>query len=248
MTAQVGKIETRRMRASDVPTPLGPSARRFAELPRARMIGAGAAALLLADLFLGWQRLTVSAGDVVRGDTITGWSGWGAKAGLCAACLIALNMLRGSSSSRLVAALGMLLFVALAVMTGEAEVGATLWPAWMGLGLAAVASATQAVPLLAERAARPPAMVSTRHGTCPRADAPGGRPRRMCHRRRRGHGRRISRGCDRRRAARAAAPAIRARLLSASGGRRAVRARPRGPRGRSLERRARCGAAVAGPS
>jgi hypothetical protein len=127
-------------------------------------VAAIAAALFIADLFLGWQRTSVRVGGMVGVDHMaSGWSGWGALAGLCAVVLVVLAI-GGRAQASATAAAGAALFVlaALAVATADAHVSmhgrdvglmvdSTRWPSWVGLGLAAVAALAGAAPFLAER-------------------------------------------------------------------------------------------------
>jgi hypothetical protein len=68
----------------------------------ARPVGAGACGLFLVHLLLSWQWTDVRVGGVVHVDHMTsGWSGWGALAGLCAMGLLVLVL---AGRSRLCAA------------------------------------------------------------------------------------------------------------------------------------------------
>ena len=115
-------------------------------------------------------------GGGVHVDHMTsGWSGWGALAGLCAIGLLVL-VLACRSRFTTAAALGaaMLCFTALTVFTGDThvtmqaqrlavEVDAARWPAWAGLTLAATAALASAVPLLTKPHHRP--VAAAPHGS-----------------------------------------------------------------------------------
>jgi hypothetical protein len=117
---------------------------------RASLVTAAAASLLLVDLFLGWQRVAMQMGGFLYvGATASGWSGWGALAGVCAIAVLVVIIARGPAPAVAALALGAVLFTAVAVLAGHAhvDVGApmmraqvhtTLWPAWAGLALAGV--------------------------------------------------------------------------------------------------------------
>ena len=119
---------------------------------RATSIAAGACVLLVVDLFLPWQEGNV---QMLRFDvehTSSGWSGWGAAAGICAVVVIisALAERPLGALARTTMAVLIPLFTALAALTGDAQVGtgmmdvqanATRWPAWVGLALAVIAAA-----------------------------------------------------------------------------------------------------------
>ncbi len=139
---------------------------------RSALVATIAAALLIADLFLDWERTQIHAGvAAVHIDSATsGWGGWGVAAGLCAIAVIALARRPGAAVA--VAGAGTVLFTALATLGSETNVdmpgpmlqlhsGTTLWPAWAGLALAIVVAAATAVPhLVADgptTAAHPPA-------------------------------------------------------------------------------------------
>lgn len=130
----------------------------------ARPVAAAAAALFIVDLFLSWQRTAVHFAGAVHVDHMgSGWSGWGVLAGVCAAALVLL-VLSGRVPASATAAVGaaMFVFTALAIATGDAHVGmhgrafgvevdSTRWPAWLGLGLAAIAALASSVSFLRER-------------------------------------------------------------------------------------------------
>jgi hypothetical protein len=130
----------------------------------ARPVAAAAAALFIVDLFLSWQRTTVHvAGAVQVHHMASGWSGWGALAGVCAVALLVF-VIAGRMPAAATAAAGAAMFVlaVLAVATGDAHVGmhgrgfgvevdTTRWPAWLGLGLAAIAGLASSVPLMRQR-------------------------------------------------------------------------------------------------
>lgn len=140
------------------------------QIELAHRVVLGAALAFLVVLFLPWQEATVRvAGVVDLEERSSGWSGWGLAAGLVALVLLALQLGRlrardraghtGDLASALLAA-ALVAAAALAVFTGETsvatqavgvEVGSTLWPAWLGLALAAVAAAASLVPLAEAR-------------------------------------------------------------------------------------------------
>src|SRR5919204_4002273 len=63
--------------------------RREALRQRANLAIAGAATLFLPDLFLNWHPVAMHMGGVVDvRTTASGWSGWGAIAGICAPALL----------------------------------------------------------------------------------------------------------------------------------------------------------------
>jgi hypothetical protein len=141
---------------------------------RARPVIAVAAALFVVDLFLGWQRVAVHMPAIDVRSTASGWSGWGALAGLCAIVLLALAIADRSSPATVALGLGALVFTAIDVLTGHenVDVGAsmmrvhvdtTLWPAWVGLALAGVMAVAAAVPYLAVPGGRAPTTIAP-HG------------------------------------------------------------------------------------
>ena len=141
---------------------------------RARPVIAVAATLFVVDLFLGWQRVAVTMPAIDVRSTASGWSGWGALAGLCAVVLLALAIVDRTSAATVALGLGALVFTAIEVLAGHAtvDVGAsmmrvhvdtTLWPAWVGLALAGVMAAAAAVPYLAVPGERTPTTVAP-HG------------------------------------------------------------------------------------
>ncbi len=141
---------------------------------RARPVIAVAATLFLVDLFLGWQRVAVSMPALDVRSTASGWGGWGALAGLCALGLLTLAIVGRSSPATVALGLGALVFTALEVLAGHAnvDVGAsmmrvhvdtTLWPAWVGLALAGVMAVAAAIPYLAVPGERTPTTVAP-HG------------------------------------------------------------------------------------
>jgi len=106
--------------------------------------------------------------------TASGWGSWGALAGLCALGLLALAIVGRASAATVALALGALVFTALEVLAGHAnvDVGAsmmrvhvetTLWPAWVGLALAGVMAVAAAIPYLAVPGERTPNTL-TPHG------------------------------------------------------------------------------------
>lgn len=109
-----------------------------------------AALLFLVVLFLDWHRTSVvivGEGDAQTGSS--GWSGWGLLAGFFALAIVALELDRvlrkrtheSQAFVDLILAVGLFLATGAAVFTGDTSVGGgagTLWPAWVGLGLAAL--------------------------------------------------------------------------------------------------------------
>lgn len=142
---------------------------------RANLVTAGAATLFLADLFLGWQRVAMRMTGVIDvHNTASGWSGWGALAGMCAIALLVLAVADRPSPATVALGLGAFLFTVLAVLAGNAHVDAgasmmrlqvdtTLWPAWVGLALAGLMAAAAAVPYLARPGERTPTTIAP-HG------------------------------------------------------------------------------------
>jgi hypothetical protein len=146
---------------------------RFTEITRRGGIVATACSLLLlADLFLPWQKASVDVVGVVQAEANNpGWKGWGGVAGVLALVLLALLGRRrrqgGEVKTRhelLECLLGVGVFgaAALAVFTGDAhvftttvgvEADTTLWPAWLGLLLAAGVGFGAAAPLVSGLAA-----------------------------------------------------------------------------------------------
>jgi hypothetical protein len=135
----------------------------------ASIVALVASALLVGDLFLGWQRASVEVAGVVDVEsTSMGWSGWGFSVGLLALLImvVALAQLRGTRTVERhaltagVLALGLLAATLLAVFSGDAtvdvagvaavEVDSTQWPAWAGLVLGVIASVAALVPVVAE--------------------------------------------------------------------------------------------------
>lgn len=126
----------------------------------AAAVAAGAAVLLLADLSLGWHSVKVtSAGIVDIEATSSGWTNVGLVAGLVTIALLvymirplrragAIDLVQAAVTAVLgLAALGFTIAAALAgsasVSAPEAavEVGSRLWPAYAGIGIAAVVAA-----------------------------------------------------------------------------------------------------------
>jgi hypothetical protein len=142
---------------------------------RANPVIAGAATLFLVDLFLGWQRVAMQMrGPFDVHNTTSGWSGWGALAGMCAIVLLVLALAGQRSPATAALGLGALLFTSLQVLTGNAhvdmgasmmrvQVDTTLWPAWVGLALAGVVAAAAALPYLARTGERTPSAIAP-HG------------------------------------------------------------------------------------
>lgn len=130
--------------------------------------------LYIGVLLLDWRRVSVEVAGVVDVEqTSTGLSNRGIVAGVIAVALVVLTLarIRGdtlASHRRLLAelilAVGLLVFTVVAMFTGDVNVSAgpvgievetTLWPAWVGLFLAAVivvAAAVEAAPELSSPA------------------------------------------------------------------------------------------------
>ena len=134
----------------------------------------GAALVFLVVLFLDWHRTSV---EVVGGPDAeagsSGWSGWGLFAGVCAIAIVGLEVDRvlrnrsheGQALVDLALAVGVALATVAAVFTGESsvsagevavEVGSTLWPAWVGLVLAATMVVAALIAALPEAKAETP--------------------------------------------------------------------------------------------
>jgi hypothetical protein len=133
----------------------------------------GLAVLFLIMLTLDWHRTSVRV--VGTGDAevaSSGWSGWGLVAGFCALAIVGLELDRqvrgrsheGQSLVDLGLAVGAAVATVAAIFTGDAsvsaaglgvEVGSTLWPAWVGLVLAALMVVAALVPTLPEANAEP---------------------------------------------------------------------------------------------
>lgn len=143
----------------------------------ATIVAGAAASLLLADLFLSWQRVGMRMGGLFDVRTSSsGWSGWGAVAGICAIAVLVLVIARGPAGAIAAVALGALLFTAIAVLAGHAhvdvgtsmmriQVDTTLWPAWVGLALAGLMAAAAAIPYLVRPRERGPATLAPRGGS-----------------------------------------------------------------------------------
>jgi hypothetical protein len=131
-------------------------------------IAGGAALLFVFDLILDWQKATVEIAGVVDLESATsGWSGWGVAAGLLAIAVIVLAITRLAIGTA-VAAAGMLVATVLTAFTGDAdlvpprvraEVDTTLWPTWIGLGLAGVTLLAALTPFVETLAGRRPSGV-----------------------------------------------------------------------------------------
>ena len=89
-------------------------------------VAAGAAALFIVDLFLNWERTAVRVADAVHVDHMaSGWSGWGALAGVCAVALLVFMIAGRVPASALVAVgAAMFVFTALAIYRRAGELGA----------------------------------------------------------------------------------------------------------------------------
>jgi hypothetical protein len=124
--------------------------------------------LYIGVLLLDWRRVSVEVAGVVDVEqTSSGLSNWGVVAGVIAVALVVLTLarIRGDTPAtprrllaELILAVGLLVFTVVAMFTGDVNVSAgpvgievetTLWPAWVGLFLAAVivvAAAVEAAP------------------------------------------------------------------------------------------------------
>jgi hypothetical protein len=124
--------------------------------------------LFLVDLLLNWQHADVQVDGMVHVHHVaSGWHGWGALAGLCAGVLLAV-LIAGRPKASAVFGGALLAFAILAVAAGDTsatvhermvdvQVDTIRWPAWVGLGLAAVAALASVLPYLMppDRAAHP---------------------------------------------------------------------------------------------
>jgi hypothetical protein len=107
---------------------------------------------LVVDLFFGWQRADVHMNGVLAAHTTSsGWNGTGAFAGACALGLTALAVFAGGAH------------VGVATSMMRAHVDTTLWPAWMGLGLATAVAMITVAPVL-RRQDEGPQSVPAPHG------------------------------------------------------------------------------------
>ena len=143
---------------------------------------AGAGVLLLADLSLGWHEVRVETSDLVSiSTTSSGWTNLGLVAGLLtiAMLLFMIRPLRRTGSVDLLhaavtAALGVAVagFTIAAALTGSAsitapdtavEVGSSLWPAYVGIGIGAflAAAAVTAFVLVMRGATAPSSAART---------------------------------------------------------------------------------------
>jgi hypothetical protein len=129
----------------------------------------GSTLLFIVVLFLDWHRTSVDVAGVtqVRVETM-GWSGWGWLAGAAAFSLVVVNLNRLRAGSEIDPTLGiadLVLAVPLVCATVAAvfagspgievgpagiEAAATLWPAWVALGLSCVTAVAAALVALPE--------------------------------------------------------------------------------------------------
>lgn len=138
----------------------------------ARYVVVVGAFLFVLVLFLDWQKADVEVARVVSiHATSSGWAGWGFVAGILAIAVIATAATRRAAWTLGLAA-AMLVATVLTAFTGDADVSTpnvgvavdkTLWPAWVGLVLAAVTTAAAAVPFLPSLGTSPRGL--TPHGT-----------------------------------------------------------------------------------
>ena len=127
----------------------------------------GLAVLLLVDLFLAWQKVTVDVAGVVRvNDMASGWGGFGLIAGALAIALILLELdnlrlgveeLGRRTIGAVALALGVFLATTVQALTGDVsvsvatvgvEVQSTRWPAYVGILLALALVAATLAPFL----------------------------------------------------------------------------------------------------
>ena len=119
-----------------------------------------AAGLLFGDLFLRWQEVSSSTGMHVY-EIAKGWHGWGAFAGILLMTIFVRALVRalGAPLGALfdtAASFAVLAFVVERVRdTGETtlglttiQVGASRWPAWIGLVLAVILATASLVALV----------------------------------------------------------------------------------------------------
>jgi hypothetical protein len=136
----------------------------------ATVVAAGAAALFLAVLALDWQRTTVKVTGAVDVEAASsGFAGWGWIAAVFAALVLGIAVRDLGRERRTAAAhplavgalaLGLIVTATFAALSGDAQVDVagvvavdateTLWPAWVGLGLAIAAGLATLVPLAVE--------------------------------------------------------------------------------------------------
>jgi xanthine/uracil permease len=121
--------------------------------------------LLVIDLFLDWQKTTVNvAGVLTVNATSSAWGyGWGIAAGVLAIAVI-VTVLARRAAWTLGLSFAMLVATAFAAFLGATNVfvpsvgvtvDTTLWPAWVGVGLAALTTAAAIVPFRGRLAAPP---------------------------------------------------------------------------------------------
>ena len=127
----------------------------------------GLAVLLLADLFLAWQEVTVDiAGVVQTSDTASGWGAFGLIAGVLAIALVLLELdnlrlgveeLGRRAVGAVALALGVFLATTVQALTADVsinvaavavEVQSTRWPAYVAVLLALALVAATLVPFL----------------------------------------------------------------------------------------------------
>lgn len=132
------------------------------------LVMVGSALAFIVVLFLDWHRTTVEIAGVVtvRADG-SGWSSWGALAGLAAIALVVVNLrrfYRGIEPAPTFGILDLVLGVTIVsatvagvfsgaqveVATVAVEANTILWPAWLGLGLACFVAVSASVVALPE--------------------------------------------------------------------------------------------------
>jgi hypothetical protein len=140
----------------------------------ASFVAISASVLFLLDLFLDWQKAAVHVAGVVNVEsTASGWDGWGVVAGVLAVLVVTFAF-KSMLPRAFAAALGMFAATAIDAFTGSANVSppagpvsvvaSTLWAAWLGLALAAIAVVATAAPLFGMLDSRTPSGIAP-HGT-----------------------------------------------------------------------------------
>jgi hypothetical protein len=121
---------------------------------------------LLADLLLDWRRASIETPAVDLEAGASGINGWGALAAVLVVALLVARLRDARPTTILVLAAGAAAFTIVEFFTGSAtvETGAVavdtstrLWPAYLGLALAAAVLAAAAAPTLEPAPAAAPA-------------------------------------------------------------------------------------------
>jgi hypothetical protein len=130
--------------------------------PRTHGLLLGASVLYVLTLFLDWERAEVGvAGTMHAGAGTMGWAGWGLAGGVCAIAVAGLEIVRLRRGevhpvAAFLLALGMVAATVVAITGSDVHVqvgtvmvsaDATRWPAWLALGLAALATLAAAALL-----------------------------------------------------------------------------------------------------